>query len=106
MTQTQVQVCIPMKSKLFWIFPILFPFLGFSQSIQGDNSVCIGSSTVLTCVSCGTPPSSPVSPWSSSNPSVATIDINGEVNGLSAGNVTIIYTDNLGGTVSLSLIHI
>ena len=102
MTQTQVQVCIPMKSKLSWIFPILFPFLGFSQSIQGDNSVCIGSSTVLTCVSCGTPPSSPVSPWSSSNPSVATIDINGEVNGLSAGNVTIIYTDYLGGTVSTS----
>ena len=91
-----------MKSKLLWIFLPLFPLFGFGQSIQGNSSVCVGSSTPLSCNSCGTPPVSPASAWSSSNSSIASIDANGMVTGLNAGTVTITYTDNGGSTDTIS----
>lgn len=91
-----------MKSKLLWIFSLLFPLFSFGQSIQGNSTVCLGSSTLLSCNSCGIPPTSPASAWSSSNSSIASIDANGMVTGLNAGTVTITYTDNGGSTVTSS----
>lgn len=91
-----------MKSRLLWICLSFFPMLVFGQSIQGNGSVCVGSSTLLSCNSCGIPPTSPASAWSSSSSSIASIDANGMVTGLSAGTVTITYTDNGGSTVTTS----
>ena len=91
-----------MKSKTLWIFLLFFPLFSFGQSIQGNSTVCVGSSTTLSCNACGIPPTSPTSAWSSSNSSVASIDVNGMVTGLNAGTVTITYTDNGGSTVTTS----
>ena len=91
-----------MKSKFFWIFLLFFPLFSLGQSIQGNSTVCVGSSTILSCNACGIPPTSPTSAWSSSNSSVASIDVNGMVTGLNAGTVTITYTDNGGSTVTTS----
>jgi gliding motility-associated-like protein len=91
-----------MKSKIFWIFLLFFPLFSLGQSIQGNSTVCVGSSTTLSCNACGIPPTSPTSAWSSSNSSVASIDVNGMVTGLNAGTVTITYTDNGGSTVTAS----
>ena len=91
-----------MKSKTLWIFLLFLPLFSFGQSIQGDSTVCVGSSTTLSCSACGIPPTSPTSAWSSSNSSVASIDVNGMVTGLNAGTVTITYTDNGGSTVTTS----
>ncbi len=50
--------------------------------------VCIGSSsTLLSPVSGGT--------WISNNPSIATVDNNGTVNAIAAGNVTFTFTNGL-----------
>ncbi len=54
-------------------------------SIGGATSVCAGSSAMLTNASAG-------GMWSSSNPSVATMESTGQVNGITAGTSTITYT--------------
>jgi gliding motility-associated-like protein len=61
-------------------------------TITGSLGVCSGSTTQLT--GSGTP--NATSPWTSSNPSVATVNSSGLVTGVSAGTSTITYTDDSG----------
>ncbi len=56
------------------------------------GSVCVGSTITLT--GSGTPNGS--TPYSSSNPGVATVTSGGVVTGISAGTTTITYTNNSG----------
>ncbi|MDF1694813.1 MAG: Ig-like domain-containing protein [Saprospiraceae bacterium] len=54
-------------------------------SINGNNTLCQGEVTTFTAsVAGGT--------WSSSNPGVITIDLNGEANPIAQGTATLIYT--------------
>jgi gliding motility-associated-like protein len=57
-------------------------------SITGDNSLCEGETTLLTS------DGEPGGIWTSSNPSIATINSSGLVTALSSGNVVITYTIN------------
>ena len=80
----------------------LFSIKTSGQSILGDSNVCEGDSTILLCNSCGLPPTNTSSPWSSSNPSIASITANGMVIGNSPGTATITYTNIVGSTVTAS----
>ncbi|MDC0257464.1 gliding motility-associated C-terminal domain-containing protein, partial [Crocinitomicaceae bacterium] len=60
-----------------------------SPTISGGTVVC--ASSVLTLTGTGTP--DPVTPWSSSNTGVATVDNAGNVTGIAAGTSDITYTD-------------
>ncbi len=60
--------------------------------ITGNVPVCEGQNITLT--GSGTP--NPVIPWTSSDPSVATISNAGVVTGIAQGVTTITYTDNTG----------
>ncbi len=53
--------------------------------MEGNNNVCIGSTTNLSNATAG-------GVWSSSNTSIATVDASGIVTGISVGSVTISYT--------------
>lgn len=57
--------------------------------LSGPNSVCIGSTILLNPSTGGT--------WTSNQPLIASVDNNGNVTGLSAGNVTFTYTDSATG---------
>lgn len=57
--------------------------------LSGPNNVCIGSTIQLNPSTGGT--------WTSNQPLIATVDNNGNVTGLSAGNVTFTYTDSATG---------
>ncbi len=70
-----------------------------SPNITGTTSVCVGNTTQLTGE--GTPASS--NAWMSTNESVATVNSNGEVTGVSAGTTTIIYTTITGCTNSVTI---
>ncbi|XOV67439.1 MAG: gliding motility-associated C-terminal domain-containing protein [Fluviicola sp.] len=63
-----------------------------SPTISGGSTFC--ESSVLVLSGTGTP--DPVTPWSSSNTAVATVDNTGNVSGVSAGTTDITYTDNNG----------
>ena len=67
-----------------------------SGGVSGPQEVCVGST--IDFDGSGTAASS--SPWTSSNTSVASIDSDGLVTGVSAGTATITYTDNNGGTAT------
>ncbi len=67
-----------------------------SGGVAGPQEVCVGSTVDFD--GSGTAASS--SPWTSSNTSVASIDSDGLVTGVSAGTATITYTDNNGGTAT------
>lgn len=60
-----------------------------TPTISGNNPICIGSTVQLT--GSGTPDAT--TPWSSSDPAVATIDNTGLVTGVAAGTATMTYTD-------------
>lgn len=66
--------------------------LNLNPQITGDNTVCVGSTIML--IGGGTPAAS--NPWTSSNPSVATVNNSGVVTGVSVGNTTITFTDDSG----------
>ena len=59
--------------------------------IVGSNTVCIGASTLMTDTTVG-------GTWSSSDPSVAFIDLAGYATGVSAGTAIISYTDGISDT--------
>lgn len=61
-------------------------------TIGGALSVCIGFTSQLS----GSTTASTTSPWSSSNPAVATISDTGLVTGLTSGTTTITYTNSNG----------
>ena len=54
---------------------------------QGDDSVCVGETTTFSNAAAG-------GTWSTSDITIATVDLNGVVTGISSGNVNIIYTLN------------
>ncbi len=59
--------------------------------ITGTTAICVGNTTTLTAT--GTPGATP---WTSSNPSVATVSSTGVVTGVSAGTSTITFTNSAG----------
>ncbi len=61
-------------------------------TISGTLSVCAGSIITLS----GSGISASTYPWTSSNTAVATVNVSGEVTGVSAGTADITYTDNNG----------
>ncbi|MDF1694810.1 MAG: Ig-like domain-containing protein [Saprospiraceae bacterium] len=61
------------------------PYVEYLES----NSVCIGSTTTISPSTGGV--------WESSNPSIATIDNNGLITGISVGSVNFTFVDNLTG---------
>lgn len=78
--------------KALWIIIFLFPTIMWGQnSITGSGIVCVGDSIQLSF--CCSNPAPNTNPWSSSNPSSATVDNNGWVYGLNADTVSISYTD-------------
>lgn len=70
---------------------------GTMNSTTGATSVCVGSTTTLTNTSgAGT--------WSSSGPGIASVGAGtGVVTGVSAGNVSIVYTLACGASVSYNM---
>jgi uncharacterized protein YjdB len=79
-TVTNSNGCSTTESKIVSVYanPIV-------NNIQGPNQVCVNSTITLTNNTSG-------GTWSSSNTGVASINTNGVVTGVSAGNVTISYT--------------
>lgn len=66
--------------------------------ISGTASVCQGA--VIQLSASGTPATSP---WSSSNPAIATVSATGVVTGVSAGNASITFTNAAGCSASQSI---
>ncbi len=70
---------------------------GTPSTIAGTPSVCIGASTPLTDATLG-------GTWSSGSPSIATVDISGNVTGVAVGLATISYTTSCGSaTLTVSV---
>ena len=67
-----------------------------TPTISGSPTVCVGSTTSLT----GSGAPSTTNPWTSSTPSVATVNSSGVVIGVSAGTSVIRYTDVNGCTIT------
>ena len=64
--------------------------------ITGPSAVCTGSTITLASATSG-------NTWTSLQPSIASVDANGEVSGLAAGNATIQFSvTNLGCTTTVS----
>lgn len=63
-----------------------------TPTISGNLFSCAGSTSQLT----GSSTAATTSPWSSSSPTVATVNNSGLVNGLSAGTTDITYTNTSG----------
>jgi gliding motility-associated-like protein len=68
-------------------------------TISGGSSVCLNSKLQLT----GSGTAATTSPWTLSNPAVATISNTGIVVGLSGGTTTITYTNNIGCSRTLTI---
>ena len=88
--------CITILEKL--ITPESKPII---STISGDLNICTGE--IINLTSSGI--SDTLSPWKSSNPSVASIDITGKVTGLTAGTTTITFK-SLGGCTRDTLLTV
>ena len=70
---------------------------------QGNNIICVGSTTTLTNAAAG-------GTWSSSDNNIATVDNMGVVTGIAAGHVTISYTVSAGSVcgsnVATSIVYV
>ncbi|MBL4585430.1 MAG: Ig-like domain-containing protein, partial [Flavobacteriales bacterium] len=66
--------------------------------ISGQGNICMGSTSVYTTASSLTG-----GVWSTSNPAIATISQSGLVTPVSAGSVTILFTNNCGNTASINV---
>jgi hypothetical protein len=62
-------------------------------AITGNQSICIGATTTLSPTLGGT--------WSSVNPSIATVNNQGVVTGITAGSTTFVFTAGETGCISL-----
>ena len=71
-----------------------------SPTISGVNAVCLGMTTQLF----GTGVPDVVTPWSSSDATIATVDNTGLVTGVAAGSVTITYLTSNGCNSTISVI--
>jgi uncharacterized protein YjdB len=67
--------------------------------ISGTLAACVGGTTSLS----GSGTAALTNPWSSSSLAVATVSAIGLVNGVSAGNSTITFTNNLGCVATANL---
>ncbi|WP_341837241.1 Ig-like domain-containing protein [Chitinophaga pollutisoli] len=88
-TVTSAMGCVSARSVSLTVnaLPVVNPILGVM-------SVCVGGTTSLSSATTG-------GVWASADPAVATIDVNGEVTGVSAGTATISYTvTNAAGCVT------
>lgn len=74
-----------------------------SVSITGSNEVTVGSTVVLSANFNPADATDKSVTWSSSNPSIATVDSNGNVKGLKPGTVTITVTTANGKTSTKNL---
>lgn len=63
-----------------------------SVGVVGSSSICINSTTQLSPSSGGV--------WESLNPSIASVDANGEVSGIAEGTAFFVFTDDVTGCVS------
>lgn len=70
-----------------------------APTITGDIDFCVGASSPLT--GSGTP--DPTTPWVSADPSIATVDNAGLVNGVAAGLVDVTYTDANGCSTTVQV---
>jgi subtilisin family serine protease/uncharacterized protein YjdB len=68
--------------------------MALPSAITGTAKACPGTSTTLSTVSVG-------GTWSSANPSVAEVDTNGVVSGITAGTVSIMYIGSNSCTKSI-----
>lgn len=74
--------CNNESTKAIMVYPVP------TASVTGSNTICVGSTTILSPTSGGT--------WTSSNPAVATVSNSGIVTGLSNGVVTFTFTSTQG----------
>lgn len=86
-TYTSAAGC--MVKRTFTVFPA-------PAAITGDNTLCIGESTLVTNTTTG-------GTWSSLYPAVATIDVDGTVTALTTGTTLISYTATSGCTTTFAL---
>jgi gliding motility-associated-like protein len=86
--------CAAVNSNVVTISTFAVPNL---PAITGNNALCLGSSTTLATTQTG-------GTWSSATPAVATIDANGYVSTLSAGNSIISYTTIDGNNCNVAAI--
>ncbi|MDF1696923.1 MAG: T9SS type A sorting domain-containing protein [Saprospiraceae bacterium] len=68
-------------------------FSEVETQFQDENTICIGHFTTV----------SPPGTWISNDPTIATIDIQGNVQGHAEGNTLLIYTDSQTGCISSPL---
>ncbi len=95
------KIPLPLLNMFILISYSLFSAIGHCATtnidtplISGNSPICIGATVQLT----GSGIPNATTPWTSSNPVVATIDNTGLVTGVSAGTSTITYMDNSGST--------
>lgn len=67
--------------------------------ISGDNSICVGETSLLSA-------SNPGGSWSSSNATIASINSSGLISGMSPGSATITYVRNTGACVNYSTFQV
>ncbi len=67
-------------------------------AIVGHKTACVGSATTLTSGSSGS--------WSTSSPAIATINVAGVVNGVSAGTADITYTGSGSGCATATVVTV
>jgi uncharacterized repeat protein (TIGR01451 family) len=84
--------CVSNASEILTVNPI--PNTG----INGPSNICIGTNTNFTPSTGGV--------WSSVNPTIASIENNGEVTGISPGNTKFIFTQLATGCVSDSTVSV
>ena len=90
------------KIILFLLFYIISIGAKAQCGITGTTTVCVGTTETLTGATC----TGGTYSWSSTNPTVATLDAGGVLTALSAGTSTISYSDGTPGGTSTTLVTV